>query len=110
MMIWQTLSAKLSWSHFILLIGNDDPLKRNFYIQMAELDGWSTLTLRERIDTMLFERSALSKALKTGTNRAARIGARRYSGRRLFKKLATQGGLSSLLTGSNCERPTSFVG
>ncbi len=59
--IVQTLSAKLSWSHFNLLIPLDDPLKRDFYAQMAQIDGWSTRTLSERIDSMLFERTALSK-------------------------------------------------
>jgi predicted nuclease of restriction endonuclease-like (RecB) superfamily len=59
--IWQTLSAKLSWSHFNLLISIDDPLKRDFYVQMAQIEGWSTRVLSERIDAMLFERTALSK-------------------------------------------------
>jgi predicted nuclease of restriction endonuclease-like (RecB) superfamily len=59
--IWQTLSAKLSWSHFNVLISIDDPLKRDFYTQMAQLEGWSTRVLSERIDAMLFERTALSK-------------------------------------------------
>lgn len=59
--IVQTLSAKLSWSHFNQLITIDDPLKRDFYTQMAKLEGWSTRTLAERIDSQLFERSAISK-------------------------------------------------
>lgn len=59
--ILQTLSAKLSWSHFILLVWIDDSLKREFYTQMAQLEGWSTRVLGERIDAMLFERTALSK-------------------------------------------------
>jgi predicted nuclease of restriction endonuclease-like (RecB) superfamily len=59
--IVQTLSAQLSWSHFILLIGIGDTLKREFYTQMAQLEGWSTRVLGERIDAMLFERTALSK-------------------------------------------------
>ena len=50
--IWQTLSAKLSWWHFNLLIAIDDPLKRDFYAQMAQLEGWSTRVLSERIDAM----------------------------------------------------------
>lgn len=59
--IVQTLSAQLSWSHFNLLVSIDDPLKRDFYIQMTQLENWSIRTLSERIDSMLFERSALSK-------------------------------------------------
>lgn len=59
--IVQTLSAQLSWSHFTLLIAIDDPLKRGFYTQMAQIEGWSTRVLSERIGAMLFERTALSK-------------------------------------------------
>jgi predicted nuclease of restriction endonuclease-like (RecB) superfamily len=59
--IVQTLSAQLSWSHFTLLIAIDDPLKRDFYTRMAQLEGWSTRVLSERINAMLFERTALSK-------------------------------------------------
>jgi hypothetical protein len=33
--IMQTLSAQLSWSHFVILCAIDDPLKRDFYTSMA---------------------------------------------------------------------------
>lgn len=59
--ILHALRAKLSWTHFRTLIAIDEPLKRDFYTQMATLEGWSTRILNERIDSMLFERSALSK-------------------------------------------------
>lgn len=59
--IVQTLSAQLSWSHFVQLISLDDPLQRDFYMQMAALERWSTRVLNERIDSMLYERTALSK-------------------------------------------------
>jgi predicted nuclease of restriction endonuclease-like (RecB) superfamily len=59
--IVQTLSAQLSWSHCTLLIAIDDPLKRDFYTRMAQLERWSTRVLSERINAMLFERTALSK-------------------------------------------------
>ncbi len=59
--ILYALRAKLSWTHFRLLIGIDDPLKRDFYSQMAQIEKWSTRLLSERIDSMLFERTALSK-------------------------------------------------
>ncbi len=39
----------------------DDSLKRDFYAQMSRLEGWSSRQLRERMDSMLFERSAISK-------------------------------------------------
>jgi len=59
--IVSALRRQLSWTHIKTLIYIDDPLKRDFYTQMAELEGWSTRTLSERIDSMLFERSALSR-------------------------------------------------
>ena len=37
--IVQTLSAQLSWSHFNIVVAIDDPLKREFYTRMAELEG-----------------------------------------------------------------------
>ena len=55
-----TLSRQLSWSHFLALLPVKDPLARDFYAQMSQLQGWSVRTLRERVDSMLFERTALS--------------------------------------------------
>lgn len=52
---------QLSWTHFRTLIYIDDPLKRDFYLQMCQQEGWSTRTLQERLDSQLFERTALSK-------------------------------------------------
>jgi len=56
-----TLLRQLSWSHFIILIPIKDELKRTFYAEMCRFEKWSVRTLRERIDSMLFERTALSK-------------------------------------------------
>lgn len=55
------LIRQLSWTHFLALIPIKDPLKRDFYAEMCRIDRWSSRTLRERIDSMLFERTALSK-------------------------------------------------
>ncbi|MFN5613095.1 MAG: YhcG family protein, partial [Pseudanabaena sp.] len=59
--ILHTLSAKLSWSHLKLVMGIDDPLKRNFYIEITQLENWSVRQLQERINSMLFERTAISR-------------------------------------------------
>lgn len=60
-----TLSRQLSWSHFVLLLGMKDPLQREYYAQMAGIDRWSVRTLRERIGSMLYERTALSREPET---------------------------------------------
>ena len=56
-----TLSQQLSWSHFKELLPMEDNLKIEFYSQMSALDKWSVRTLRNRIDSMLYERTVLSK-------------------------------------------------
>ncbi len=56
-----TLSRQLSWSHFVELIRQKDPLKRDFYAEMCRVENWSVRTLRDKINGMLFERTALSK-------------------------------------------------
>lgn len=56
-----TLLRQLSWSHFLALIPLDKPLQRDFYAEMCRIEGWSVRTLRERIASMLYERTALSK-------------------------------------------------
>jgi predicted nuclease of restriction endonuclease-like (RecB) superfamily len=56
-----TLSQQLSWSHFIELSVIDDELKRAFYTQMNIYEGWGVRELREKVDKMLFERTAITK-------------------------------------------------
>jgi predicted nuclease of restriction endonuclease-like (RecB) superfamily len=55
------LSRQLSWSHFSALLPLAQPFQREFYAEMCRIEGWSVRTLRERIDSMLYERTALSK-------------------------------------------------
>jgi predicted nuclease of restriction endonuclease-like (RecB) superfamily len=55
------LSRQLSWTHFRALIYIEDNLQREFYAEMCRLEGWSTRTLIDKINSMLFERTALSK-------------------------------------------------
>ena len=59
--IVHTLCAKLSWSHLRLIAALDEPLKRDFYAGLCQLEGWSVRQLQERMQSMLFERSALSR-------------------------------------------------
>ncbi|OPH34014.1 PDDEXK nuclease domain-containing protein [Moraxella lacunata] len=55
------LRGKLSWTHFKSLIYIENPLAREFYASMAIAEKWSTRTLDERIGSLLFERTAISK-------------------------------------------------
>jgi predicted nuclease of restriction endonuclease-like (RecB) superfamily len=59
--ILQSLIAKLGWTHFQRIIYLDDPLKRDFYTEMCRVENWDTRTLAKKIQSMLFERTALSK-------------------------------------------------
>lgn len=52
---------QLSWTHLRMLIFIEDPLKRDFYIEMCKLEKWSSRQLQERINSMLYERTAISK-------------------------------------------------
>ena len=56
-----TLWRQLSWSHFRELLPLKQPLQREFYAEMCRLEGWSVRTLQGRIDSMLYERTALSR-------------------------------------------------
>lgn len=59
--IISTLSRQLSWSHFVSIIYLPDPLQRDFYAEICRVERWSVRTLRSKIQSMLFERTALSK-------------------------------------------------
>ena len=58
---FSTLSRKLSWSHFVELLQISNEVKREFYTIMCANEIWSVRTLRERIGSALFERTAISK-------------------------------------------------
>jgi len=55
------LSRQLGWSHFMEIIPFEDDLKRDFYAEMCRIERWSVRTLRKRIGSMLYERTAISK-------------------------------------------------
>lgn len=57
----QTLSGKLSWSHYTELLAISDDLARSFYEQQCIQDRWSVRELKRQKDSALFERVALSK-------------------------------------------------
>ena len=59
--IVHTVCAQLSWSHLRDLIFIENEIKREFYIRICIYERWSVRTLQERIDSMLFERTPISK-------------------------------------------------
>lgn len=56
----QTVSGKLSWSHYCELLSISDKDKRSFYEKEAENAGWSIRELKRQISTSLYERLLLS--------------------------------------------------
>ena len=59
--IVSTLSRQLGWSHFKEIVHLDDSLQRDFYTEMCRVERWSVRTLRKKLDSMLYERTAISK-------------------------------------------------
>jgi predicted nuclease of restriction endonuclease-like (RecB) superfamily len=59
--ILSAVRRELSWTHIKTLIYVDDQLKREFYLELCRLERWSSRQLQECINSMLFERSAISR-------------------------------------------------
>ncbi len=59
--ILASLSKELGWSHFVELLPLKKHLQRDFYAELCRLERWSVRLLRQKIDGMLYERTALSK-------------------------------------------------
>lgn len=56
-----SLIRQLSWTHLLVILPIEDSLKQEFYIQLCIHEKWSVRTFRERIKSMLYERTAISK-------------------------------------------------
>lgn len=59
--IMYALRTQLNWTHLRSLMSVENSLARQFYMEMCRLEHWSTRTLDEKIDSQLFERSAISR-------------------------------------------------
>ena len=57
----QTVSGKLSWSHYCELLSISDTEKRSFYEKEAVNSNWSVRELKRQIESSLFERLLLSR-------------------------------------------------
>src|ERR1019366_5953390 len=56
-----SLIRQLSWTHFIALLPIKNPLQRDFCAELCRAEGWSVSRLQQKIDSMLFERTAVSR-------------------------------------------------
>jgi predicted nuclease of restriction endonuclease-like (RecB) superfamily len=55
------LSRELSWSHFIEILPLKQPLEREYYAELCRVERWSVRTLRERIGSQLYLRTAIAR-------------------------------------------------
>ena len=61
---FQTVSRKLSWSHYCELLSIENKEERNFYEKECINSNWSVRELKRQIDTSLYERLLLSDGQK----------------------------------------------
>lgn len=59
--IFQSVTGKLTWTHYAELLGVSDDIARGFYEKQAVNDNWSVRELKRQINSSLFERLALSQ-------------------------------------------------
>jgi predicted nuclease of restriction endonuclease-like (RecB) superfamily len=57
----ETLSHKLTWSHFVELLKIDDPKARSFYEKQSDYENWSVRELKRNKNSGLYHRLAVSK-------------------------------------------------
>lgn len=57
---FQSLSGKLTWTHYCELMAITDRNRRSFYEKECERSGWSVREMKRQISTSLFERLLLS--------------------------------------------------
>ena len=60
-----SLAQTLSWSHFIEILPLKQPLERAYYAELCRVERWSVRTLRERIASQLYLRTAIAKQPET---------------------------------------------
>lgn len=52
---------QLTWTHLKRIMYVKDPLARQFYVEMCQIEHWDTRTLDDKIDGLLYERTAISR-------------------------------------------------
>ena len=56
----ETVSHKLTWSHYYEILKCDDPLEMQFYLKQCIKEGWKVRELKRQMKSALFQRLALS--------------------------------------------------
>lgn len=59
--ILYAVSRQLSFTHLRTIVYESNELKRSFYLEMTAANSWSTRTLSDQIDKMLYERTAIAQ-------------------------------------------------
>ena len=59
--IVSAVQRQFSWTHLKSIMYISDPLARKFYMQMCQYEHWNTRTLEQKIDSQLYERTAISR-------------------------------------------------
>ena len=54
--IWQTVSAKLSWSHYLLILKLENEKASDYYIEQTIASNWSVRALERQINSLYYER------------------------------------------------------
>lgn len=60
-LIVSAAQRQLGWTHLKTIMYLKDDLQREFYIEMSIMERWSTRKLQDKINGMLYERTAISK-------------------------------------------------
>ena len=69
----QTLSVKLSWSHYCELLTISDDNKRSFYEKECITSKWSVRELKRQLDSSLYERLLLSRGKENKEEEVKRL-------------------------------------
>jgi predicted nuclease of restriction endonuclease-like (RecB) superfamily len=59
--IVSAVQRQFSWTQLKSIMYISDPLARKFYMQMCHYEHWDTRTLDDKIDSQLYERTAISR-------------------------------------------------
>lgn len=58
---FSALRRELSWTNIKIVVYIEEELKRTFYTEYCKMEGWSSRQLQDRISSMLYERTMISR-------------------------------------------------